>query len=86
MAFRSIGVSAPSGVATQLFVALAGDVEVWVSSDANDTFRYGGPGVTQANGLRLSGGAVFSSHVRPGDELWVWADTANGFNVLVRSA
>lgn len=90
MAFR---VETPSLVATtasEIFAAVAGDLEVWISADSSAEFWISGDsGVTNTNGfpvLATTGANVFRSRVRPGDEIWAWCGSNLDINVLVRSA
>lgn len=89
MAFRNIGVTLSTSTVTKIYTAAAGDMEIWVNADGNDTLFIGGSSVDTGNGLRLSSSAItFHTEVRPGDELYAVtsADPGMGVNIMVRSA
>lgn len=86
MAFRNISFTLSSGVSSQLVVAQAGDVDVWINAPGINFYFLGGPAVTISDGLHLVGSDTFHTKVRPGDELWGVAASAATGSAMVRSA
>lgn len=85
MSFQNETQALTANTAIQIFAAPAGSVEIWVR--ANVSMYIGDSEVDADTGFSLPQPSIFNSHVRPGDELWAFTASEDGFaHVLVRSA
>lgn len=87
MAFRSVVVSIGTATASLVFEAQAGDLNCEIRTPGALDFYVGGADLTASNGMRVDNG-IFSTPVRPGDQIWAMSAESSGHSVrlLVRSA